>query len=300
MRVGIVGLGRMGQGISKRWLKARHEVVGFDIDAKNQAKARKLGVRVVSSLSEMCRLLPSPRVVWLMVPAGKPVDNTLRKLLPELDKGDVVVDGGNSHFDDSVRRGKTLGLKGVEYLDCGTSGGLEGETLGYSLMVGGKGSAFRRVKPLMSALAYNPPHGLLHVGPLGSGHYVKMVHNGIEYAMLEAYGEGFEILTKAPWKLNFARIAHVWGSGGIVRSWLLQLLERQFHLNPRLSHIRPVVGGGQTGKWCIDQARKQRQKVPSIKLALDLRLKSRKGKGTFAQKVVAVLRRAFGGHEVKK
>lgn len=299
MRIGFVGLGRMGLHMVQRILK-KHQVVAWNRSPEPRRKARRMGAITVKNVEELPAKLKNPRIIWLMVPAGKVVDVMINKLTPHLDKGDILVDGGNTNYKDTLRRAKKLSKKGILYADCGTSGGLGGAKEGYSLMVGSDKKTFKKIRPILHALANNPPHGYARVGSVGMGNYVKTVHNGIEYAICQAIGEGFEILTKAPEKLCFSRIAHVWNHGGVIRSWLMELAEQAFKKDDRLSKIKGVIGGGSTGSWAVQEAKRVKVKVPLIEKALQIRKATRKKEGSFAAKVVAELRNGFGGHSVKK
>ncbi len=305
MRLGMIGLGRMGGNMTLRLLRAGHEVVGYDRDpgaigrvreeGKGSAKASAIGA---NDLAALCAELPAPRVVWLMVPAGKPVDDTIAALLPHLAKGDVIIDGGNSNFHDTLRRGEELRSKGMELLDCGTSGGIWGLENGYCLMVGGGKEAVKRCEPIFLALA--PENGYAHVGPTGAGHYVKMVHNGIEYGMLQAYAEGYEILHASKhFDVDLHQVAAVWNHGSVVRSWLNELAERAFASDPGLADLRGYVEDSGEGRWTVQEAIDIDVPAPVITLSLLARLRSRQDE-SFGAKVIAALRHEFGGHAVKK
>ncbi len=305
MRLGMIGLGRMGGNMTLRLLRAGHEVVGYDrdpeaiervrADGKGSAKAEAVGA---SDLAALCAALPSPRVVWLMVPAGKPVDDTIAALVPNLSRGDVIIDGGNSNFHDTLRRGGELGAKGIRFVDSGTSGGVWGLENGYCLMVGGEAEAVKHCEPIFLALA--PEDGYAHVGPTGAGHYVKMVHNGIEYGMLQAYAEGYEILHSSKlFDIDLHQVAGVWNHGSVVRSWLNELAERAFAGDPRLSDLRGYVEDSGEGRWTVQEAIDIDVPAPVITLSLLARLRSRQDE-SFGAKVIAALRHEFGGHAVKK
>ena len=296
LKVGFVGLGRMGLRMVARVLKA-HEVVVYDINPLAVAESGELGAEKVNSLEELARALPPPRVIWIMVPAGAPVETVIDGLEPALGGGDVLIDGGNSHYKDSVRRAERLKGRGVSLLDVGTSGGLEGAEKGVNLTVGGSEEAYQAVIPILESLAR--PDGWLHCGPSGSGHYVKMVHNGIEYAMLQALGEGFEMLRSAPYELDMAAIARDWNNGCVIRSWMLELLGDALEGDPGLDTLTGEVGGGETGRWMVEAAMELGVPTPSIALSLLMRYRSRQ-EDTFAGRVVAAVRREFGGHAVKE
>ncbi|MBL7167847.1 decarboxylating 6-phosphogluconate dehydrogenase [Candidatus Bathyarchaeota archaeon] len=296
MKIGFVGLGRMGLRMVARILKT-HEVVAYDINPQAVAEAGELGAEQVNSLEKLIGALPTPRVVWIMVPAGAPVESVIDGLEPTLEDGDTLIDGGNSHYKDSIRRAERLKDKGISYLDVGTSGGLEGAESGANLTVGGPEEAYRAVIPLLESVAR--PDGYLYCGPSGSGHYVKMVHNGIEYAMLQALGEGFEMLRSAPYDLDMMAIARDWNNGCVIRSWMLELLGDALEGDPGLDTLTGEVGGGETGRWMVETAMELGVPTPSIALSLLMRFRSRQD-DTFAGRVVAAVRREFGGHAVKE
>ena len=286
----------MGLRMVARILKT-HEVVAYDINPQAVAEAGELGAEQVNSLEKLIGALPTPRVVWIMVPAGAPVESVIDGLEPTLEDGDTLIDGGNSHYKDSIRRAERLKDKGISYLDVGTSGGLEGAESGANLTVGGPEEAYRAVIPLLESVAR--PDGYLYCGPSGSGHYVKMVHNGIEYAMLQALGEGFEMLRSAPYDLDMMAIARDWNNGCVIRSWMLELLGDALEGDPGLDTLTGEVGGGETGRWMVETAMELGVPTPSIALSLLMRFRSRQD-DTFAGRVVAAVRREFGGHAVKE
>lgn len=298
---GLIGLGRMGLGVAQRLLEKGYSVVAHDVQDENLRLAEALGAQAVKTLAELTRALPKPRLIWLMVPAGEPVDQVLfgedrtekTGLVLHLEPGDVVIDGGNSFYLDSMRRANQLKERGIEFLDCGSSGGLEGARVGLSLMVGGSKEAFERAHGLLSDLAC--PGGLAYLGSSGAGHFTKMVHNAIEYGMLEAIGEGFELLSASPFQLDLAQVARVWNHGSVIRGWLMELTERALQKDPQLESIKGDIGGGDTGNWAIAEAWKRGVPFPAIALAYAMRLRSRQEE-TFAGKVIAALRQEFGGH----
>jgi len=296
LKVGFVGLGRMGLRMVQRILDV-HEVVAYDIDPEAVSRAGELGAIESSSLADLTGKLDPPRIIWVMVPAGEAVEAVIGGLEPGLSEGDAVIDGGNSHYRDSVRRAERMAGRGVMYLDVGTSGGLEGAEHGANLSVGGSEEAVRVVMPLLECIAR--PGGVLHVGPSGAGHYVKMVHNGIEYAMLQALGEGFEMLRSGPYELDLAAIAGSWNNGCVIRSWMLELAARAFRRDPGLESIAGEMGGGETGRWLVEAALEMGVPTPTIALSLLARYRSRQ-EDTFSGKVVAAMRREFGGHAVKE
>ncbi|MBA7625728.1 6-phosphogluconate dehydrogenase, NAD(+)-dependent, decarboxylating [subsurface metagenome] len=286
----------MGLRMVARIMKS-HEVVAYDINPKAVTEAGELGAEEANSLEELAGMLPTPRVVWIMVPAGAPVESVIDNLEPTLEDGDTLIDGGNSHYKDSVRRAERLRANGVSFLDVGTSGGLEGAEKGANLTIGGHEEAYRAVIPLLESVAR--PDGYLHCGPSGAGHYVKMVHNGIEYAMLQALGEGFEMLQSAPYDLDMTAIARDWNNGCVIRSWMLDLLGDALEGDPSLDTLTGEVGGGETGRWMVETAMELGVPTPSIALSLLMRYRSRQD-DTFAGRIVAAVRREFGGHAVKE
>jgi len=288
MQLGMVGLGRMGGNMAKRLRRGGHEVIGY---------VRSRAVSDVGSLSELVGGLNAPRTVWLMIPAGPPTEQAIQELAGLLQAGDLIVDGGNSNFRDSMRRGAELEKRGLLFVDAGTSGGIWGLEVGYCLMVGGSEQGFRRIEPALKTLA--PEDGYAHVGPVGAGHFTKMVHNGIEYAMLQAYAEGFEILEASQFDLDLHRIASLWNHGSVVRSWLLELAERAFAKDPDLSQIRGYVEDSGEGRWTVFEAINQDVPAPAIAASLFARFVSRQ-EDSFAMKVIAALRNEFGGHAVKE
>ena len=298
MQIGFVGLGRMGGNMSERLIRGGHEVVVFDRKPDTRQQYVSLGATAAASVGELPSKLKSPRIVWIMVPAGKPVDETIAALLPGMSKGDVIIDGGNSNFHDTMRRAAELQGKGIHFVDSGTSGGIWGLANGYCLMIGASTEAFALCEPIFKTLA--PPDGYAHMGPPGSGHYVKMVHNGIEYGMLQAYAEGYEILhASREFKLDMHKIATVWNHGSVVRSWLNELAERAFEKDADLSALRGYVEDSGEGRWTVQEAIDIDVPAPVITLSLLMRLRSRQT-DSFGAKVIAALRNEFGGHAVKK
>ncbi len=288
MQLGMIGLGRMGANMAERLRRGGHEVIGYDRDPK---------VSDVGSLSELVDRLTAPRAAWVMVPAGDPTEQTIQELTGLLEKGDLIIDGGNSNFRDSMRRGAELEKKGLLFMDAGTSGGIWGLQIGYCLMVGGSDEAFRHIEPALKTLA--PEDGYAHVGPTGAGHFTKMVHNGIEYAMLQAYAEGFEILEASQFKLDLHQLAALWNHGSVVRSWLLELAESAFATDPDLSQIRGYVEDSGEGRWTVFEAINENVPAPTIAASLFARFVSRQ-EDSFSMKVIAAVRDEFGGHAVKK
>ncbi|MBI2649713.1 decarboxylating 6-phosphogluconate dehydrogenase, partial [Candidatus Woesearchaeota archaeon] len=270
-------------------------VVAYNRSPEPIKKMKKYGVEIAYSIEELINKLPKQKIIWLMVTAGKPVDAVIKELLPYLKKDDIIIDGGNSFYKDSVRRYKFLKKEKIHFVDIGTSGGLKGARHGACLTIGGDKKTFKKIELICKAVSAK--NGYAYVGSAGSGHFVKMIHNGIEYALLQAYGDGFELLFKGPYKLDLKKIAETWQNGSVIRSWLLGLAADSFKKDPRLSKIEGIIGGGETGQWAVNTAKEFKVPFKSVKLALKLRKKSRK-KPSFAGKVVAALRNEFGGHEV--
>ena len=299
MDIGMVGLGRMGANMAARLARGGHRVAGFDPGAAAREAAQAQGVEAFDSLAALVAALPAPRALWLMVPAGAAVDATLDALGPLLQPGDIVVDGGNSNYKDSQRRAAQCRGSGVHFLDCGTSGGVWGLAEGYSLMVGGDEAACERLRPLLETLAPAPDRGWGRVGPSGAGHFAKMVHNGIEYGMMQAYGEGYDLLEAEPLIENVAGTLRAWSKGTVVRSWLLDLAADALNDNPALEGIAPYVADSGEGRWTVAEAIELEVSAPVITLSLMERLRSRE-KDSFADKMLAALRDRFGGHGVKR
>ncbi|HWJ13144.1 MAG TPA: decarboxylating 6-phosphogluconate dehydrogenase [Gemmatimonadaceae bacterium] len=298
MQLAMIGLGRMGGNMTERLLRKGHSMVAYDRTPDVVAKYQKIGATGVNDLPAVISALSAPRVIWIMVPAGDPVDQTIAALVPNLSKGDVIIDGGNSNFHDSIRRGQELASSGIEFIDAGTSGGIWGLENGYCLMVGGSDAAVSHCEPIFRALA--PDDGYAHVGPTGAGHYVKMVHNGIEYGMLQAYAEGYEILhaSKTFPSLDLEQIANVWQHGSVVRSWLNELAAAAFARDASLSAIKGWVADSGEGRWTVQEAIDLDVPAPVITLSLQARFRSRQT-DSFGAKVIAALRNEFGGHAVK-
>lgn len=296
MELGMVGLGRMGANMAERITRGGHHVVGFDPGAAARAAAQAKGITPVAALAELVAALPAPRALWLMVPAGKVVDDTLAQLLPLLSPGDLVVDGGNSYYKDSQRRAGELAAHGIAYVDCGTSGGVWGLKEGYSLMIGGDEAAVARLAPVFKALAPAPDRGWGRVGPSGAGHFTKMVHNGIEYGMMQAYAEGFALMErKEAFALDLHQVAEIWREGSVVRSWLLDLTADALGRDARLSSVAPFVEDSGEGRWTVAEAIDLDVSAPVITLSLLERLRSR-DKDSFTDKLLATMRNEFGGH----
>jgi 6-phosphogluconate dehydrogenase len=295
MKLGFVGLGRMGGNMVSRLREGGHEVVAHDRSPEAVAAAADAGAVGVASLAQLAEALEPPRVVWVMVPAGEPTGSVLGELAALCSAGDLLVDGGNSRFHDSRRRAAELGDRGLRFCDVGVSGGVWGRELGFCMMLGGGGEDVARLRPVLDTLA--PPEGWAHVGPAGAGHYVKMVHNGIEYGMLQAYGEGFEILAASEYELDLHQVAALWNRGSVVRSWLLELAERAFERDGRLERVRGYVEDSGEGRWTVAEAIDLDVPTPVLTLSLMARFASRQDE-SFAAKVIAALRSEFGGHRI--
>ncbi len=298
MQLAMIGLGRMGGNMVQRLLEGGHSVVAYDRSPEAVKAHVALGAKAATDLAHACRQLAAPRIVWIMVPSGKPVEDTIDSLLPHLSRGDVIIDGGNSNFHDTIRRAERLAAQGVAFVDSGTSGGIWGLKNGYCLMIGATPAAFELCKPIFTTLA--PPNGCAHVGPPGAGHYVKMIHNGIEYGMLQAYAEGYEILNASKtFKLDLHQIAAVWNQGSVVRSWINELAERAFAKDPTLADLKGYVEDSGEGRWTVQEAIDVDVPAPVITLSLLTRFRSRQAE-SYSAKVIAALRNEFGGHAVKK
>ncbi len=300
MELGMIGLGRMGSNMARRLLGGGHRVVVYDPVKEAVAAVVKEGAVGAAAIAQMTEKLARPRVVWLMVPSGEPTESTINTLAAELAEGDIVIDGGNSNYKDSMRRAAALSQKGLIFLDVGTSGGIWGLEGGYCLMAGGDIAAFHRVEPLFQTLAPSPNEGYGHVGPSGAGHFVKMVHNGIEYGLMQAYAEGFELMqAKKELGLDLPQIAQVWRHGSVVRSWLLDLAASALQADPKLENIEAYVEDSGEGRWTVHEAIDLAVPAPVITQSLQARFRSRQEQ-PFGGKLLAALRQQFGGHAVKK
>lgn len=297
MRIGIVGLGKMGLNMALRLLAGGHEIAAYDHHQENLDKLKEHGGIPTQGLKELVQALPAPRVVWLMIGAGRATERALTDLLPMLSPDDIVVDGGNANYHDSARRAEQLLAHKIHFVDVGTSGGIWGREVGYCLMIGGERKAFERIEPVCKTLA--PEDGYLHVGAAGAGHFVKMIHNGIEYGMLQAYAEGFELLHASDYNVDLYKVSHLWNRGSVVRSWLLELAELTFQKNGKLESIRDYVEDSGEGRWTVAEAIEKNIPAPVITLSLLARLHSRQ-ESSFSAKFIAALRNEFGGHSVKK
>ena len=297
MELGFIGLGRMGANMVQRLLEDGHRVTVYDRSPEAVEALQEKGASATYSLDELVTRLAPPRAVWLMIPAGEPVTETVKALAPLLDPGDVIAEGGNSYYKDSVARAEYLREKGLHFLDVGTSGGVWGLTEGYCLMIGGEEKAFQRLEPIFKTLA--PPDGYAYLGPDGAGHYAKMIHNGIEYGMLQAYAEGFALLNASPYDFDMKGLAGLWNHGSVIRSWLLELAELALEKDPDLSSIRGYVEDSGEGRWTLLEAVERDVPVSVLALSLFSRFRSRQ-EDSYAAKLIAALRQEFGGHSVKR
>lgn len=298
MNVGVIGLGKMGNAIAYRLTQAGHTVYGFDPYEEAKLEAEKAGVIVLATVAEVAR---NARVIWLLVPAGEIVDNTIAEMISDLQEGDIIIDAGNSKYTDSIRRAEKLAAQNIILLDCGTSGGVHGRTNGFSLMIGGDKAAYDAIAELCNAIA--APGGVGYVGPSGAGHYVKMIHNGIEYGILQAYAEGFQIMREGSFeeqKLDLEEITRIWSHGSVIRSFLLDLAHDFYKEDQALITVSGEIKEGGTGKWTLEEARANNIPVPVLDASLRVRAWSRDTGGNYATKVVQMFRHAFGGHPIKR
>lgn len=299
MQLGIIGLGKMGGNMARRLAGGGHEVVGYDFDSEAVKNVVNDGIAGTHAVEELVERLAPPRAVWLMVPAGDPVDQSIEELAPKMSSGDVIIDGGNSNYKDTLRRAEAVRQYDLHFVDVGTSGGVWGLEQGYSMMVGGENETVEKLRPIFETLAPGADKGWGHVGPVGSGHFVKMVHNGIEYGAMQAYAEGFAILReKEQFELDLHQVAEIWRFGSVIRSWLLDLTAKALGENANLSGIAPFVEDSGEGRWTVKEAIDLDVPAPVITLALQRRLRSRVDE-SFADKLLAAMRHEFGGHDVK-
>jgi 6-phosphogluconate dehydrogenase len=299
MELGMVGLGKMGAFMVERLVRGGHRIVGFDRDAGAVARVVSIGAEGADSLAALAAKLKQPRAIWIMVPSGAPVDDTIAALIPHMSKGDTIIDGGNSNYKDTQRRGAGLKTQGFDFVDCGTSGGVWGLKEGYSMMVGGDQAAVERLRPLFETLAPAKNQGWGRVGPSGAGHFVKMVHNGIEYGMMQAYAEGFAILKKKnEFALDMHQVSEIWRVGSVVRSWLLDLTSIALKDNPEMAGIAPYVSDSGEGRWTVAEAIDLDVPAPVITLSLLQRLTSRDSE-SYSDKLLSAMRNQFGGHAIK-
>ena len=299
MELGMIGLGKMGGYMTERLIKGGHRVVGFDRDAATVQKISEKGAQSANSLETLVSQLKAPRAIWLMVPAGAPVDSTIASLLPHLTEGDTIIDGGNSNYRDSMRRAAELKPKNINFVDVGTSGGVWGLKEGYSMMIGGEAAVVERLSPIFKTLAPGPDKGWGRIGPAGSGHFVKMIHNGIEYGMMQAYAEGLDLLGhKKEFAIDLLQVSRIWQYGSVIRSWLLDLTVDALAGNPKLEGIGAYVTDSGEGRWTTIEGIELGVPLPVISAALDVRLRSQDPE-PFANKLLAMMRHEFGGHAVQ-
>ena len=299
MELGMIGLGKMGGFMVERLVRGGHRIIGLDRDPAAVARVVEKGATGAESIDKLIGQMKAPRAIWIMVPSGKPVDDTIDRLLPHLSPGDTIIDGGNSYYRDSVRRGAALAPKKINFVDCGTSGGVWGLTEGYSMMVGGDAEVVKRLAPIFQTLAPGPEKGWGRVGPTGAGHYVKMVHNGIEYAIMQAYAEGLDLFRhKKEFGLDLLQITKIWQYGSVVRSWLLDLTVDALSKNPTLDGIEAFVTDSGEGRWTAMEGIEHGVPLPALTGALDARFRSQDPQ-PFANKLLAMMRHEFGGHAVK-
>src|SRR5256714_11817544 len=291
MQLGMIGLGRMGAGMTQRLLQGGHQVVVYDRTPQAVNALASKGAAASDSLEDLGQKLKAPRIFWLMIPAGAPVDDTIQRLEDTLAPGDVIVDGGNSNYKDSIRRAETLRSQQIEFLDVGVSGGIWGLKVGFNLMVGGNQAVFKQAEPIFQTLA--PADGYAYVGSSGAGHYAKMVHNGIEYSMLQAYAEGFEILKAAPLGFDLVQLSRLWNHGSVIRSWILELAQAAFERDPELAHLKGYVEDSGEGRWTLEEALAHAVPAPALAMSLFMRYRSRQ-EDSFSAKVLAALRNEFG------
>jgi len=297
MEIGLIGLGKMGYNLALNMMENKHNVVAFDVNKEAVQKISGEGAVGAESISALVKKLSSPKIVWVMVPSGPITEKVVEELKNELAEGDIVIDGGNSHFKDSVRRGSELAEKGIHFFDAGTSGGMAGARNGACMMVGGNKEVFSTIEPVFRDI--NVENGYLYAGKIGSGHFLKMIHNGIEYGMMQAIAEGFEVLEKSDFDFDYEKVARVWNNGSVIRSWLMELTENAFSKDAKLDSIKGVMHSSGEGKWTIETALELQTAMPVTALSLMMRYRSL-DEDTFTGKVVAALRNEFGGHAVEK
>ncbi|WP_409288385.1 phosphogluconate dehydrogenase (NAD(+)-dependent, decarboxylating) [Peribacillus sp. SCS-37] len=297
MKIGLIGLGKMGYNLSLNLLDHKHEVAAYDVNENAVADITKAGAEGAASISELVGKLSAPRVVWIMVPAGAITNNVIKELKELLAEGDIIIDGGNSNYKESMARSNDLSEKGIYFLDTGTSGGMAGARHGACTMVGGNPEAFKHVEPIFKDICVE--NGYLYAGESGSGHFLKMVHNGVEYGMMQSIAEGFDVLEKSQFNFDYEQVARVWNNGSVIRSWLMELTENAFSKDARLEGLKGVMHSSGEGKWTLEEALDLQVATPVIALSLMMRYRSLE-EDTFSGKVVAALRNEFGGHDVVK
>lgn len=299
MDIGLVGLGRMGANMARRLINANHRVVAHDLNPEATQAARQFGAQTADSLPQLAAQLPAPRAIWLMLPHGDPTANAIAELTPHLSPDDIILDGGNANYHDSIWRSQQLAARNIHFIDVGISGGIWGLEHGYCLMLGGPDHAINRLQPAFRALTPTPDTGRHHVGPNGAGHYVKMIHNAIEYALMESYAEGIELLAAKPeFDLDLPAIAETWRHGSVIRSWLLDLTAAALNEDPQLESLQPYVDDSGEGRWAVAESVALAVPAPAITAALQQRFRSRQ-ESPLAPKLLAALRRQFGGHAVR-
>jgi 6-phosphogluconate dehydrogenase len=297
VKLGMVGLGKMGYNLVLNLMENGHEVVANDINEEAMQKIKAEGAEIAADYQAMADMLPKPRVIWLMIPAGDLIDQVIEKFTPYLEEGDILIDGGNSNYKDTLKRAEKLFAAGIHFMDVGTSGGMEGARHGACTMIGGDAEVFAHVEPIFKDISIEK--GYLYTGKVGSGHFLKMVHNGIEYGMMQAIAEGFEILEKSQFDYDYKEVSRVWNHGSVIRSWLMELMENAFSKEPKLESIKGVMHSSGEGKWTVETALDLQTAAPVIALSLMMRYRSLED-DTFTGKVVAALRNEFGGHAVEK
>ncbi|WP_100011623.1 phosphogluconate dehydrogenase (NAD(+)-dependent, decarboxylating) [Lentibacillus sediminis] len=297
MEIGMIGLGKMGLNLTLNLLDHEHKVIGFDKNTASSESVTNDNFHLAATLTELVESLPAPRKIWLMVPAGEVTTAVIDELTPLLEKGDMLIDGGNSNYKDTLKRAQILGERGIYFFDCGTSGGVDGAREGACTMIGGDAEKFKEIEPLFQDVSIG--NGYLYTGKCGSGHFLKMVHNGMEYGMMQAIGEGFDILEKSEFDYDYEQVARVFNHGSVIRSWLMELTESAFAKDANLDDIRGVMNSSGEGKWTVETALDLQAAAPVIALSLMMRYRSQEN-DTFSGKVVAALRNEFGGHEVVK
>lgn len=297
MKVGIIGLGKMGLNLAMNLTDNQYQVIGMDISEVAQQAAREAGISTVQSVDRLVQAFSGRRIFWLMLPAGEPTEHVLKELFTHVESGDIIIEGGNTNYKDSIRRAAWFKEKAVSYFDCGTSGGISGARNDACLMIGGEEAAFREIEGLFIDIATE--NGYLYAGPAGSGHFLKMVHNGIEYGMMQSIGEGFQLIEQSAYGFDLAAVAKVWNHGSVIRSWLMEIAEAQFSDSPRLAGYRGIVAASGEAKWTVETALDMNVAVPTIAMSLFMRNISQE-EDNFSAKVVAALRNGFGGHEMVK
>lgn len=297
MQIGMIGLGKMGYQLSLNLVDKEYDVLAFDVNQESMKKISLMGVKTADSIEQLVSKLAKPRTVWLMVPAGDATQSVFEQLLPYLEEGDRIIDGGNAHYKDSLKRNERCESKGIYFFDCGTSGGVDGARNGACTMIGGNEEVFKEIEPIFQDITVE--NGYLYSGKAGSGHFLKMVHNGIEYGMMQAIAEGFDLLEKSPFEYDYEKVARVWNNGSVIRSWLMELTENAFSKDEKLDGIKGIMHSSGEGKWTVETALDLQTAAPVITMALMMRYRSLED-DTFTGKVVAALRNEFGGHAVER